>query len=202
MIETVLFDLGNVLFPFDWNRAIQKFGEKLGRDPVALKASFSSPDYSILFYEFGTGRISVPRFYAGMNELLSSCLTGEEIRHPWCSIFTEDREMTGLLKALSLKYRVFIVSDTDTLHWEYLDGLHGLEALIRGAILSFRRGMMKTDKGCFEGIIKDYRLDPANTVFIDDLEKNTKAAESAGVKGIIHRTHESTVQELRAMGVF
>lgn len=201
-METVLFDLGNVLFPFDWNRAIGKFAVRLNRDPVALKASFSSPDYSILFYEFGTGRISVPRFFAGMNELLSSCLTGEEIREAWCSIFHEDHEMTGLLKALCPKYRVFIVSDTDTLHWEYLDNIHGLEALIRGAILSFRRGMMKTDKGCFEGIIKDYRLDPAKTVFIDDLEKNTRAAQSAGIRGIVHRNHGATVQELQAMGVF
>ena len=45
--------------------------------------------------------------------------------------------MTGLLKRLRNRYRTYILSDTDILHWAYLQERFGVEDWAGGAILSF-----------------------------------------------------------------
>ena len=198
---TLLFDLGNVLFPFDWDVAVKGFSEMLKRSKAETWKTFKEADYSILFYEFGTGRMSTERFVNKLNELLGSNLSLEVIASKWCSIFREDKKMMGLLRKVSRRYRTFILSDTDALHWNYLDEIHGLEDTITGAILSFRYGNMKSDPGAFEKIIRAYRFDPATTCFVDDLEKNIHAAEKAGIHGILHRSYAETVEALKKFGV-
>lgn len=199
--EVLLFDLGNVLFPFDWAPAIEGFAQILDRPAIELTSAFRHADYAILFYEFGTGRISAERFVRKLNEHLECNLSMETIANIWCSIFREDRKMTALVFRLARRYRTFIVSDTDAFHWNYLDEIHGLEERITGAILSFRYGNMKADPGAFAKIIRDYRFNPKQTWFIDDLEKNIKAANNAGLNTILHTSYEATLQSLKKQGI-
>ncbi|MFH0921955.1 MAG: hypothetical protein V1913_16525 [Fibrobacterota bacterium] len=63
IFNTLLFDLGNVLFPFDWGRAVRGFSTALGRPEKTLRKRFGRPEYAKLFYEFGTGQISKERFF-------------------------------------------------------------------------------------------------------------------------------------------
>jgi len=197
----IIFDLGNVLFPFDWDIAISGFAETLRISEDRMREIAKNPDYSILFYEFGTGRMSTERFVKKLNELLGGSLSMESVSRIWCSIFREDRKMTTLLKRLSKKYRTFILSDTDELHWNHLQEIHGLEETVTGTILSFRTGSMKSDPGAFEKMVALYRFDPGRTCFIDDLEKNIRAAENVGIKGILHKSYDKTVEALRSWGV-
>jgi putative hydrolase of the HAD superfamily len=198
---TILFDLGNVLFSFDYDRAITGFAEKLERPKKVIGQIFKDPDYAILFYEFGTGRMSPERFVKKLNEFFGSSLSLETMSRIWCSIFREDKRMTALLRKLSKDYRTFIVSDTDILHWSHLQETHNLEDMVTGAILSFRTGSMKADPGAFDRIVQRYRFSPALTCFIDDVEKNIRAAEGAGIRGILHRSYEETLKALGGLGV-
>jgi putative hydrolase of the HAD superfamily len=200
-IDTLLFDLGNVLFPFDWDIAIKGFSGELGLPEPEIAKMARSPDYAILFYEFGTGRISAGRFTDRLNALFESRMDAETVSAVWCSIFREDKAMTGLLKKLSKKYRTFILSDTDALHWDHLQKNFHLEGMVRGTILSFRRGSMKSDPGAFRKIVADYKFRPGMTVLIDDLEKNVKSAEATGMHGVLHRSHGQTVLKLKSLGV-
>jgi putative hydrolase of the HAD superfamily len=199
--DTILFDLGNVLFPFDWDVGINGFASELNRHPFEIRQICSQPDYSIMFYEFGTGRISSERFAKRLNEAFNSQLDMDTINTIWCSIFREDKKMTKLLKKLSRKYKTFILSDTDILHWNFIQSKFHLEEIVRGTILSFRRGSMKADPDAFEKIISDYKFSPQKTVFIDDIERNIRAAQNAGIQGILHTAFSSTVKELKYMGV-
>jgi HAD superfamily hydrolase (TIGR01509 family) len=60
---------------------------------------------------------------------------------------------------------------------------------------------MKSDPGAFRKIVADYKFRPDTTVLIDDLEKNVKSAEAAGMHGVLHRSHGQTVQKLKSLGV-
>ncbi len=198
----LIFDLGNVLIPFSWDCAINRFSEKLGRSIDEIRKTFKEADYLILFYEYSTGRISTERFVDKLNELLESDLPLEIVANIWCSIFGYDREMICLLQQVSRKYRTFILSDTDALHWNYLNEIYCLEDIVAGSILSFRYGNIKSDSGAFEKILSSYRLNPEQILFIDDMEKNLRAAERAGVnKIILHSSYTETVKALRIFGV-
>ncbi|MFH0921954.1 MAG: HAD family hydrolase [Fibrobacterota bacterium] len=136
-----------------------------------------------------------------MNTLLDAELEPEIIARIWCSIFQEDERMTALLRRLKGRYRTFILSDTDPLHWDWLNRNYGVEEWATGNILSFRQVRMKADPGAFAEIIRSFCLPAANTVFVDDLEKNIAAAEAAGLRGVLHKGYEETLKSLEANGV-
>ena len=45
--------------------------------------------------------------------------------------------------------------------------------------------MIKPEPGIYKLIISKYQLDPAHTVFIDDMPVNIEAAKAAGLKTVL-----------------
>lgn len=54
-----------------------------------------------------------------------------------------------------------------------------------GRVISFECGMIKPEPGIYKLIISKYQLDPAHTVFIDDMPVNIEAAKAAGLKTVL-----------------
>lgn len=57
----------------------------------------------------------------------------------------------------------------------------GYEKHVKGQFHSFRLGVAKPDPKFFTCIIEVLDVDPARTLFIDDLEENVRAAWSVGL---------------------
>jgi putative hydrolase of the HAD superfamily len=201
MIDTLIFDLGNVLFPFSWSTAQSAFSKCTGIDFDTIARKMKSADYAILFHEFGTGLIGSERFIAELNEEFGSNMSFDEAASIWCSIFTPDAAMLTMFRKLCTHYRTFILSDTDPLHWSFIDERWFLEEAATGVILSHRFGQMKADRGAFEKIIREYRFIPDKTIFIDDLQKNIDAASDAGINSILHKSYKETRSSLQKYGV-
>lgn len=58
-------------------------------------------------------------------------------------------------------------------------------SLFDGLIFSGKLNMVKPERDIFEYLIKNYELDPSETVFIDDSPKNISGAAVAGIKGYL-----------------
>ncbi len=54
-----------------------------------------------------------------------------------------------------------------------------------GRVISFECQLWKPQPEIYEFIISKYKLDPAHSVFIDDMEVNIEAAKAAGLKTIL-----------------
>ncbi|MBL8026324.1 MAG: HAD family phosphatase [Fibrobacteres bacterium] len=195
-IKTILFDLGNVLFPFNWSIAAEKFAKENGTTAEAVITKMKGPEYAKLFNDFGTGAIPTGLFINRLNEALCTKMSYEKASDIWCSIFTPDRDMLFFFIECRKKFKTFILSDTDTLHWNHLNDKWNLEDMVDGTILSFKYGMMKADTGAFAKIVKLYALEPQETIFIDDLQKNLDAAAKVGIQGILHTSYEDTMRQI------
>ena len=68
--------------------------------------------------------------------------------------------------------------------------------LFDGGIFSCRVHMIKPEKGIYELLCKQYDLDPAECVFIDDNAKNVEGARSVGITAIHFKDYESASREL------
>ena len=68
--------------------------------------------------------------------------------------------------------------------------------LFDGGIFSCRVHMIKPEKGIYELLCKQYDLDPAECVFIDDSAKNVEGARSVGITAIHFKDYESASKEL------
>ena len=62
------------------------------------------------------------------------------------------------------------------------DQLSPLGKILDGFVLSCDIKAIKPDRKMFEEILHKYELKPANCIFLDDIESNTKMAESLGIK--------------------
>ncbi len=60
---------------------------------------------------------------------------------------------------------------------------------------------MKPEKEAYEFVVKAINADPDECVFIDDLEKNVKGAESLGIKGILYINPAGLERDLVKIGV-
>jgi 2-haloacid dehalogenase len=70
-----------------------------------------------------------------------------------------------------------------------------------GCVISGYEGVAKPDREIFEILLRRHDLDPARTVFIDDLKHNLAAAAGLGITGIQFTGPAGLRRELRALGL-
>lgn len=73
--------------------------------------------------------------------------------------------------------------------------------LPRGVTVSGEIGLIKPDLAIFEKHARDFSLEPAHTLFIDDAEKNVEGARAAGWNAVLFTDGEKLKSDLAAHGV-
>ncbi|TDC67577.1 HAD family phosphatase [Actinomadura sp. GC306] len=71
--------------------------------------------------------------------------------------------------------------------------------LFDAVVISSEVGMRKPDERIFRHALELLGAEPAECVFIDDIEHNIRAAERLGIRGIHHTSPDTTISELRAL---
>jgi putative hydrolase of the HAD superfamily len=67
-----------------------------------------------------------------------------------------------------------------------------------GGIISSEVKFSKPDIRIYEILIRKYGLIPSETLFIDDIEENVRAAESAGMKGMVTNGSPRITEQLES----
>ncbi len=178
----IILDMGNVLL--EWNKdKILKTVAKTEKDYMMLdKAIFQSG----LWERLDLGTLTREELVDKVLSLLGDCYQEkvEEVIWNWPAYIDIYTEVFPLLAALKEKgHRIFVLSNTSPVFYELLkDQLSPLAEILDGFVLSCDIKAIKPDPKMFEEIIQKYGLDPANCIFLDDVEENTKVAESLGIK--------------------
>ncbi len=75
----------------------------------------------------------------------------------------------------------------------------GYDQVFDSSFYSFQLGLAKPDPAYFTAIVTSLGVDPAQTLFVDDLAVNAEGARTAGLRGE-QVTHTSTPQGVEALG--
>ena len=184
-IKNIVFDLGGVLIDLDFKSAINGL-QKAGFTNV--KEQLQAFDREGIFQKFELGEISADEFRASIRENSNVSLTDEEVDSLWNLMLLEiPREKLELILDLRSKYMVYLLSNTNSIHWDYVCknafNYHGfrMDDYFEETFLSYEMHLAKPDKAIFEKMLNDANLLPEETLFIDDLEANCKAAEEGGI---------------------
>jgi FMN phosphatase YigB (HAD superfamily) len=204
-VRDILFDLGKVLVPFDWGIAIARLEPYLSNDLVRLcKADRDS--FEALFHdpavELEMGRIDFAGFYEIVMEKLGASIDPREFRDIWCNIFTLDERMADLAESLSTEYGVWLVSNTSRAHWRHIIAKWPRLSFFKGAALSFELHCMKPSPEYYCKAIEMFGINPATSVFIDDIQENVGAAVDFGMIGILFHSREQLLTEFHNLGVY
>ena len=198
-IDTVVFDIGNVLTDFAWNDFLKAKGYDDEMIKRIARATVESDDW----VEYDKGNLTneeiVERFVENDPEI------GDDLRKAFQNIdgIILKREKTiPWIKALKAAgYKVLYLSNFSK---QALEGCPDAMAFLEetdGGILSYRDHVVKPDPAIYHLLEERYNLTPEKTVFIDDTPVNIEAARNLGWKGIIYKDFKQTVEELSKMGV-
>lgn len=187
-IKNIIFDLGNVIINIDPERTADEM-KKLGFKD--FEKSYSLLSQTNLFDSLEKGLISPAQFQKEINSQLKTEKSSEQIDMAWGAMLLDfPAERIELLKSLKKNYRLFLLSNTNAIHFnQYNDDLKkqfgfGLNDLFEKAYYSFELGMRKPDAEIFEYVLTDANLKPSETLFIDDLDKNIDVAGKMGIQTI------------------
>ena len=203
-IRDILFDLGKVLVRFDWDIALSRLAPYLSGDMATLLTR-DKQAFKRLFHEPGaaleSGEIDFDEFHRIMSDRLAIRIEKTEFHRIWCDIFELDEDMASLGEELSKDYRTWLVSNTSEAHYQWIINKFPRVLFYRDAALSFDLRVMKPSGKYYSLLIEKFGIDPARSVFIDDIQENVDGAIRAGMKGIVFRGRDRLVAELATIGV-
>ena len=184
-IKNIVFDLGGVLVDLDFKSAINGL-QKAGFANV--KEQLQAFDREGIFQKFELGEMSAEEFRSAIRENSTVTLTDEEVDALWNLMLLEiPREKLELILDLRGKYMVYLLSNTNSIHWDYVCknafNYRGFRVndYFEETFLSYEMHLAKPDKAIFEKVLQDANLLAEETLFIDDSEANCKAAEEVGI---------------------
>ena len=195
-IRNVVFDVGNVLLPLNYRPFLALMTES-GVDLTDMSAWLAR----IGLEAHERGELAGEAFLERLAATSGRTLDPVRLRSSWLDMFDEAPEMFELATGLMSDYRVYLLSNIGDLHWEHLDARYGLGGLVHGALASFRAGAVKPDAAIFREAERQFDLEPARTVFIDDLGANVRGAEACGWRGVHHIDAVTTRAALRRLDV-
>ena len=192
-IRNIIFDLGNVVINIAPELTIRKFKE-LG--VVRFDEMYTLMRQTDVFDRLDTGKITMPEFRQAIRDFAKLNLTDELIDEAWCAMLLDfPEENVELLRQLRKKgYKLFLLSNTNKLHIDfyikYMKQQFGrdlLNELFDRIFYSHEIGFRKPNRDSFEHVLKTENLDPAETLFIDDLEHNVIGARQTGLLAYHHQ---------------
>mgnify|MGYP000264854633 FL=1 len=185
-IRHIIFDLGGVLLNLDVEGCTRAF-EKAGLKDI--RSVLTGTNEGGIFSEYERGEIGTPEFRDGIRQLASQSLTDDEIDRMWVNELLDiPQEKLDLLVSLRSKYDIYLLSNTNELHWQHVvESLlpqqnYRVEDLFKETFLSFRMKLAKPDPEIFREVLRQAGLKPEETLFIDDSAVNCQAAQSVSIQ--------------------
>jgi putative hydrolase of the HAD superfamily len=193
--SAIVFDLGNVLIHFDYNILI----EKISRIEPALANKFVEyyrSNYSI-HRNFERGFVSEEKFINKMLEVINNRIDANTFCKYYADIFRVNKKVSSLLPILKNNCKLFLLSNTDSIHqkygWQKYDFLKHFDKLI----LSYETGAVKPEEKIYRAVEDASGYPSEEHIFIDDVEEYVNAAKKLGWDGIHFSNYNSLVEELK-----
>jgi putative hydrolase of the HAD superfamily len=197
-VRNVVFDFGGVLVSWRPQEIIDSFyAEQHLRDALRTHA-FQHDDWLDMdrgtLDEASVVRRSAARMARPERELealfahLRAALTPIE---PTVALLRELRERRGL--------KLYGLSNMSEAIFAYLDERHDFFKLFDGIVVSAAVKLLKPEPAIYEHLRDRFALDFAETVFIDDMERNVESARRAGLPSIQFVSTDQVRRELEPL---
>ena len=199
MIRNIIFDIGGVLADFE----IVKFLSEKGFDGPTVKRILKASVLSPYWGKFERAELTEEETMKGFASM------DPEIEKELYTAFSNIEGMLTIrdyaiplvkgLKACGL--RVYYLSNYSRKAYDECGESLAFMPYMDGGVVSFRAGMTKPDPEIYRLLLRQYGLNAAESVFVDDTPENVAAAEAIGFHGICFTTCDALTERLKALGV-
>lgn len=199
MIQTVIFDLGRVLVPFDFQRGYRAMSELCGLEPEEIARRLRQ---SNLVVDFESGVVDGPGFVQEVSRLLEAELSYDRFCEIWSSVFLPETLIPeSMVEAIRKRYRTVLLSNTNPIHFEMLRATYPILRHFDAYVLSHEVGAMKPLPAIYAKAIEEARCPAQECFFTDDIAEYVEGARRAGIDAVQFESCEQVSRELRSRGV-
>jgi epoxide hydrolase-like predicted phosphatase len=196
-IDAVIFDLGGVLVDLSPQKTAGAFAQLAGVSPEDVFKLYAS---HAEFNAYEKGGINDYEFRDFVRKAFSVDATDTLIDACWNAMLLGfPEEKLNKLQVLKRYFRTVVLSNTNAIHLRFIEEciLQGksLSAFFHHAYYSHIVQLRKPDMEIYHHVLKNSRLVPQKTVFLDDNLENLEAASKTGIH-TIHVTNSNQVLNL------
>lgn len=200
-IKVVLFDLGRVLVDFDHRRSAERISSFCPKTPLEIYNLFFESGATVAFE---AGKISPEDFYLQVKEMLGLKLSYDSFIPIWNDIFflsPKNRSIFKLVNTLRAKYKTALLSNINTLHYEYLKKNFPVFGVFDQVFLSFQLGLIKPDQKIYNKVIQELKVSPQEIFYTDDRADLVESAKALGIRGCVFAGLGQLIKDLQAARV-
>ena len=199
-MKAIAFDLGRVLFDFDYNIALKKIEDKI---KISKEEIIQALFFENFAEDFEEGKISPFDFYLKFKDKTGLSLGYPEFIPVWCDIFTLNKETLSLIESLKPFYKLFLISNINKLHYDFLKKNYSyVFSLFDKEILSFEVGFVKPSPYIYQYLLQQPDLSKQDLIYIDDRPDLITEAEKQGFICIQFKDVNQCREELKNLGCF
>jgi len=199
-ITVITFDLGNVLIKVDHFRFCRRLAALAGLSPQEVYAQVFE---SALEPGYDTGRITSREFYRLVTAHFGVALPYGQFRDLWCDLFDPMEGMAELVQRLASRFPLFLLSNTNALHFDYLQArFAALLKPFQAFVLSYEVGSRKPEPAIYHALIRQTGRPPEEILFLDDKVSFVEAARGQGLTAWQFRSPQALQPELARQGLW
>lgn len=184
MYKNIVFDLGNVLLSFNPREYLKN---KISKDKIdeVYKAIFNSEEWVML----DRGTISEKDAIKNIIERNSVCRDDINLAFKdWYDILKPIEETVEVLITLKENgYKIYYLSNFHELAFEEVTKKNKFFEIFDGGVVSYAEKLIKPEEAIYKLILDRYKLNPSETIFVDDVEVNVEGASKVGIKTILFK---------------
>lgn len=180
MIDTIIFDFGDVFINLDKQGAMQNALNLFNIDEFEDDMTQANIDYEV-------GKISTEEFIDFYIKKFPD-LSANDVVSAWNHILKDfPQYRLDFIKNLAnnRKYKLVLLSNTNELHIAYIkehfNFYYEFKSCFDSFYLSHEIHLRKPDKAIFNFVLDENNLTPSQCLFIDDTPENTVVASHLGI---------------------
>jgi putative hydrolase of the HAD superfamily len=194
--KVVILDLGNVVVDWEVGRILDSLNLEIDELSLLKKELFSHQDW----LDMDHGKLSETAVVSSVCE--RSPLTKDAIE---VALLAAKNSLSPIAESISLMQEIsdngiemFCLSNMSCETYDHIKD-NELFDMFSGIVISGVEGCMKPNEDIFHLTINRFRLEPMDTLFIDDSMSNIETAQRLGINGFHFKRSQNCYSEIREL---
>ena len=198
-IKALALDLGNVLVKVDHFRFCRRLADLAGLTPEEVYARVFESD---LEPGYDTGRLTSEEFHRRVTGHFGVALPFPQFSFWWSDIFDPMEGMAELVSHLADRFPLYLLSNTNPLHFDYIVERYAWLHRFQSFVLSFEVGSRKPEPGIYQALIRQTGQPPGWCLFVDDKLPFVTAAREQGLLSWQFTSPAEFIGDLQRHGLY